>query len=519
MNYFTKIIVIPILLIGLTLCFTSCKPKPTLAVVTTTNVTDKTQTTATSGGNVTDDGNAEVTARGVCWGTAQNPTTGSSKTSDGIGTGAFTSSLTGLTPGTTYYVRAYATNSEGTAYGSEVSFNSNPVLLATLTTATTTSITQTTAVSGGNITLDGGGAITGRGVCWSTSANPTTALTTKTSDGAGTGAFTSNISGLTANTKYYIRAYAVNSAGTAYGDDLPLTTEQQLQWTSFNTSNGLAGNNVMAIAIDAQGIKWFGTNGGVSKFDNTTWTTYTTSNGLAGNNVYAVAIDAQGNKWFGTDRGVSKFDGATWTTYTHSDGLSDGSVVSIAFDSQGNKWFGHWGGSKDGVTKFDGTNWTIYTTTNGLAGNGVSAIAIDAQGNKWFATLGGVSKFDGTNWTTYTTLDGLASNNVYSIAIDAQNNKWFGTWSGVSRFNGTAWTTYTYSDGLGYPEVRAITIDAQGNKWFGTTAGGVSKFDGTNWTTYTNSNGLAGTNVHAIAIDAQGNKWFGTNGGVSKLSD
>ena len=225
MNYFTKIIVIPILLIGLTLCFTSCKPKPTLDVVTTTNVTDKTQTTATSGGNVTDDGNAEVTARGVCWGTAQNPTTGSSKTSDGIGTGAFTSSLTGLTPGTTYYVRAYATNSEGTAYGSEVSFNSNPVLLATLTTATTTSITQTTAVSGGNIASDGGGAITARGVCWSTATAPL-ATGLHTTETGTTGTFTSNLTGLTSNTKYYIRAYANNSAGTAYGDEKSFTTEQ-----------------------------------------------------------------------------------------------------------------------------------------------------------------------------------------------------------------------------------------------------------------------------------------------------
>jgi len=73
MNHSFRILLIPVLLIGLTLCFTSCKPKPTLAVVTTTSVTGITQLTATSGGNVTDDGNAEVTARGVCWGTAAAP--------------------------------------------------------------------------------------------------------------------------------------------------------------------------------------------------------------------------------------------------------------------------------------------------------------------------------------------------------------------------------------------------------------------------------------------------------------
>lgn len=225
MNHSFRIIVIPILLLGLTLFFTSCKPKPTLAVVTTTNVTDKTQTTATTGGNVTDDGNAEVTARGVCWGTSQNPVTSSGKTSDGTGTGAFLSSLTGLTPGTTYYVRAYATNSEGTSYGNEVSFSSNPVILATLTTTAASSVTQTTAVAGGNISSDGGGAITARGVCWSTATAPL-ATGLHTTETGTTGTFTSNLTGLSSSTKYYIRAYANNSAGTAYGDEKSFTTEQ-----------------------------------------------------------------------------------------------------------------------------------------------------------------------------------------------------------------------------------------------------------------------------------------------------
>lgn len=79
-------------------------------------------TTATSGGIVTDDGGAQVLTRGVCWRTNSNPTTGDSKTADGIGMGEFTSSITGLSFGTSYFVRAYATNSKGTEYGSEFSF-------------------------------------------------------------------------------------------------------------------------------------------------------------------------------------------------------------------------------------------------------------------------------------------------------------------------------------------------------------------------------------------------------------
>jgi hypothetical protein len=90
--------------------------------VTTTAVSNIGKTTATSGGNVTYDGGASVTARGVCWSTSSNPTVSDFHSENGTGTGAFTSSLTDLTSSTTYYVRAYATNSVGTAYGNEVSF-------------------------------------------------------------------------------------------------------------------------------------------------------------------------------------------------------------------------------------------------------------------------------------------------------------------------------------------------------------------------------------------------------------
>jgi hypothetical protein len=89
---------------------------------TTATLTDITATTATSGGTIGADGGASVTARGVCWSTTTNPTTLDSKTVDGTGTGIFTSAITGLTSGTTYYVRSYATNSVGTTYGPEISF-------------------------------------------------------------------------------------------------------------------------------------------------------------------------------------------------------------------------------------------------------------------------------------------------------------------------------------------------------------------------------------------------------------
>jgi uncharacterized protein (TIGR02145 family) len=121
MKQFLKIIVFAFLTICLIAIMQSCTRK-TLPVVTTGNISGLTESSAVSGGNVTNNGGSDVTARGVCWGTTQNPTISSGKTSDGSGNGTFTSNITGLTANTTYYVRAYATNSEGTGYGNEVSF-------------------------------------------------------------------------------------------------------------------------------------------------------------------------------------------------------------------------------------------------------------------------------------------------------------------------------------------------------------------------------------------------------------
>lgn len=92
--------------------------------------------------------------------------------------------------------------------------------IATLSTTSVSNITSISASSGGNISEDGGGSITARGVVWSTAANPTISLSTKTSDGTGTGSFTSSITGLTDGIRYYLRAYATNAVGTAYGNEV-----------------------------------------------------------------------------------------------------------------------------------------------------------------------------------------------------------------------------------------------------------------------------------------------------------
>lgn len=240
---------------------------PVLPTVSTGEVTNITTTYALSGGNVLSDGGLAVTARGLCWSNKPGPSLKDTYSTDGGGTGSFITNIINLSPGTTYYVRAYATNSLGTAYGNEVSFTTETVLtVPTVTTTAATAVTSSSAVSGGNVTNTGGDAVTARGVCWSTSQNPTI-TNSHTIDGSGSGAYSSNITGLTASTTYYVRAYATNISGTAYGNQISFTTSAAVTLPSLTTAgiSSISSNSAVSggtissdggASVTARGVCW-----------------------------------------------------------------------------------------------------------------------------------------------------------------------------------------------------------------------------------------------------------------------
>ena len=202
----------------------------TIPQLTTSTASNIAFISASCGGEITSDGGDNIINKGVVWSTEPSPTIGlSTKTIDQTENKSFSSDLENLSPSTKYYVKSYATNSVGTGYGNEISFatiafGTNPVVLPTISTLAVSDISIRSAISGGNISVDGGSPITARGVVWDVAKNPTITLATKADSGTGIGNFSSAIKNLKPKRTYYTRAYATNSAGTVYGNEVEFKT-------------------------------------------------------------------------------------------------------------------------------------------------------------------------------------------------------------------------------------------------------------------------------------------------------
>jgi len=546
---------------------THCSTTTSVPTVTTTTATAILATTATSGGNVTSDGGASVTVRGVCWATTANPVATGNHTSDGTGTGTFTSSITGLTAGTLYHYRAYATNSVGTGYGSDLTFTTPAAGAPTLTTTAASSITNTTAVSGGNISSQGGSSVTARGVCWATTSGPTISGS-HTSDGTGIGTFTSNITGLTLGTLYYVRAYATNTSGTAYGNEITFTTTggavvicgdwSTIQATGFATAyRGISSIKIVdANTAWAPAYNGSGTGGSYTqeytKTSNggTTWTAGKI-NGYASFSIANITAVSATNAWaalFDTTAGGGKImvttnGGTTWTQQT-----------TAAYGSSSWLDFIHFFDANNGVAVGDpnGGYWEIYTTSNGgttwtrvVTGN-IAAIQTGEAGwtgvysavgnNIWFGTSTGrvyKSTDKGLHWTAAAT----GSTDVDEVKfIDANNGiaitKVFNTTSGaLTTFSlykttngGTSWTAFTPTGAINTNEL--APVPGTTSTWF--SVGGVWPYvSGSYGSSYSTDNGATWTAIDAtqytsVSFFNSTTGWAGgfntdaSTGGISK---
>ena len=391
---------------------TSCGdsgPEEKVPVVTTAQVRNITARTAISGGNVTEDHDKDVSVRGVCWSTSKNPTTASNKTQDGSGTGSFESDITGLNINTTYYVRAYATNEAGTGYGNELSFTTAAVGLATVLTAGFTSVTLTAAILGGNITDDGGGTITQRGVCWSKNPNPTV-NDNKTTDGGGPGTFTSEITGLEPGTKYYVCAYAVNGAGTSYGAVSEFTTQTVNANIVFNpalTYGSVAdneGNFYQTIQIDTR--VWMAENLRTTKLNDGTPVAY-----VSGNSAWA-ALTTAAYCWPDGDPRYRDVYGALYNWYAVNTGKLCPAGWHMPTDADWSALEAQMGGASVAAGKLKETGTAHWIDPNTGADNNSGFTALPAGGRD--VGIGGFYDpgYQGLWWTSTQNTDAEAWNRL-----------------------------------------------------------------------------------------------------------
>ena len=391
--------------------FTTLAPPvvvPTLAATST--VTGVTCTTAYSGGNVTSDGGGTITARGVCYGTTSNPTIANSKTTDSGTTGSWTSGYMTLVPGTLYYVRSYATNPAGTGYGTQVAHTQSIGLPQLATTTAASSITYSSASSGGNVTSDGCGTVTERGICWSSGTTSPTKANSYAASGSGTGSYTVGITGLSPNTTYYVRSYAINSAGTGYGGYIQFTTgaagvpllaatyaASSIDWTTAQSGGNIISDG--GSTVSNRGICW-----STSSSPTTANSTYTTGTGTGSFTAYLTGLSA------GTTYYVRSFA-------TNSVGTGYGSQISFTTPVAQVPSLA----ATTAVTNISATSAT--SGGNITSGNGS---AVTARGVCWSTssnpTIANSKTVDGSGDGTFmSSITGLSPNTLYYVRAYATN--------------------------------------------------------------------------------------------------
>lgn len=383
-----------------------------LSTLTTTSISAITPYSAISGGSISSDGNSSISEKGVVWSTNPNPTISlSTKTNEGGGSDSFVSSITNLNWNTQYYIRSYATNSSGTAYGNEVTFTTS---IVEITTAAITNISPTAGLGGGTISDNAGSSLLSKGLVWSTSTNPTIALSTKTNEGTSTGIFQSNITSLSSSSTYYVRAYATNSFGTIYGNEVTFTTIADYSFIA------IASGYSHSLAIQNNGTLWaWGQNGMGQVGDGTTINKNTPVqigsgySAIAGGYYHTLALKTDGTLWAWGDNqygqignngagsvdvltpvqigsGYSaiaagyyhslalKTDGTLWAWGLNEFGqLGDATIVNKKVPVQIGSGYASISAGKEHslALKTDGTLWAWGRNNSGQIGDGTSGIA------------------------------------------------------------------------------------------------------------------------------------------------
>lgn len=280
---------------------------------------------------------------------------------------------------------------------------------------------------------------------------------------------------------------------------------------------------VRRIHEDRRGHLWLGTNGdGVARWNGEALEFFSLPQGFGGVAVRGIVEGADGSLWFGTEGGLTKYDGASFTNYTERDGLVSDDVWCLAFDRGGELWIG----TLQGLCRFDGARFTAFAlpdaepdpTVGVTSARMVRSITEDRAGRLWFGTNGGAWVYDGSSLRNYREADGLANDNVNSIVEDRRGRLWFATHhKGVCHLDGETFTVITEADGVEGTEVWDLYMDRAGEIWFPVENSGLYRFNGKTFRRYRETEGLTSNAIQCTYQDRAGRLWFGGHGGLFRL--
>jgi ligand-binding sensor domain-containing protein/signal transduction histidine kinase len=321
--------------------------------------------------------------------------------------------------------------------------------------------------------------------------------------------------------------------------------------TVWRAGDGLEQASIRKPLQTRDGFLWFGTQGGLVRFDGKQFTTFTAGEGsLPSNQIGPLAQDAAGRLWIGGAGGltVREPDGR-FRTLGPADGLPPGTVTGLYADSADRLWVAVFGvglhvlekGSlrlafgpdqglpaggifsmledgqkrlwvavaKGGLVRIEQGRLRLWTTAEGLPHNVTSGLALDRAGRLWVATQGGVAILEGDQVTaTLGRKDGLPADNVRSVLIDRDGGVWLGTAMGLLRYSPGRVEQFTEAQGLSSNAAFDLTEDRDGNLWVGTRSG-LNRFSNAIFTQYTVADGLLANAVSALVQDSAGTVWAG----------
>ncbi len=285
-------------------------------------------------------------------------------------------------------------------------------------------------------------------------------------------------------------------------------------WTSY--SNALMFGQPNQFAVRSMCYDPFtdhllvGTTGGVAEFSGVYWSSYAVSEDIDHQEVLAVAVDSSGNKWFGLENGVQVYRESDSTFYNPT----GGQVNDIFVQSNGSIWLA----TSTGLATFDGATWTVYTAENSdLPGNNLTRITMDPSHTTFIVSSqdGGIYVFEKGVWQVYDTEDGLTDNTVYDVVLDWNYNAWIAPETGsIVRLNRDDVTTYEpMGDNESERQYTSVGVDSLGNVWASSANAGVARFDGVAWTHYDEEGSDLSSDLvrcKDILVDPNGVVWFGT---------